>query len=303
MKLAEQYDIFWNNLTTRKRNPAKPSTLNSYSSYWRTWINPLIGQLETSSVENGVMKKFVAKLVEAELSPASIASISQLVKNIVKSAVDENGNVLFSRTWNASFIDSPVVNHSEQKTPIINASEVSRAISAAPSQYGPLLALTASSGARISEILAIRGTPQAGSSYWDPAESKLVIRKALYRGLEQATKTQAGVREVDLAAEMNDYLKANIKLSGGFLFSVDGKPIRIRTAYDVIDKLQVPGYHSLRRFRISHLENVGVPGGLARFWTGHATRDVHENYIKLDTDIKARKDWAERAGIGFNLPK
>ena len=301
MTFEQQYDIFWKNLTTRKRSPAKPATLNSYSSYWRTWIGPLIGQLETGAVENGVMKKFVAELSEAGLSPASIAGITQLVKNIVKSAVDENGNALFPRVWRSDFIDQPIVNRNEQRTPTITALEVSRAISAAPSQYGPLLALTAATGARISEILAIKGAPQSNSSYWDVDGSKLVIRKALYRGLEQATKTQAGTREVDLSSKINEYLKKHIVRTDGYLFSNDNKPLRIRTAYDVIEKLNVPGYHSLRRFRISHLENQGVPGGLARFWTGHSSRDVHEGYIKLDKNIQARKDWCERAGLGFTL--
>ena len=48
---------------------------------------------------------------------------------------------------------------------------------------------------------------------------------------------------------------------------------------------------------------MDVPRGLAMFWTGHAAGDVHANYIKLGKDIKARRDWAEKAGIGFELPK
>ncbi len=73
--------------------------------------------------------------------------------------------------------------------------------------------------------------------------------------------------------------------------------------YDVADRIGVPGYHSFRRFRITHLENMGVPRGMAMFWTGHASRNVHETYIKFERDLQARKEWCEKAGLGFEIPK
>ena len=38
------------------------------------------------------------------------------------------------------------------------------------------------------------------------------------------------------------------------------------------------------------------------FWTGHAGRDVHDGYVKLGKEIEARKTWAFKAGLNFELP-
>ena len=162
------------------------------------------------------------------------------------------------------------------------------------------------SGLRINEALALKMGSDAESSYWSPRQSKLVIRKGLYRGQEQSPKTVAGVREVDLAPRINDYLISCLKdrPPGDFLFTNhNGGPLCLQSVYDAKKELGLPGLHSFRRFRITHLEKMDVPRGLAMFWTGHAAGDVHANYIKLGKDIKARKDWAEKAGIGFELPK
>jgi integrase len=301
MTLAEQYEIFLNQLTTRKRNPAKPATIAAYQSYWRTWVQPQIGSLELSAVENGAMKKLVAYLASKQLAPASIQSISQLVKNIVTSAVDDNGNPLHPRKWNSDFIDSPLIQN--QKAPIIDRESVEKAIASATGLFKPLYALLAGSGIRISECAAIRIGKAEKGSYWDPERAMLVINTALWRGIEQSTKTTAGTREVDLAPELNEYLKLYFGFEeGGFMFGTEGESLRVRTAYDIIKKDGIPGFHSMRRFRITHLENVGVPRALQMFWTGHSEKSVHTSYIKLDKDIKARKEWCERAGLGFKLP-
>ncbi|MDA4130665.1 MAG: site-specific integrase [Thaumarchaeota archaeon] len=302
MIFEKQFDTFWSQLTARKRNPPKPATLAAYRSYWKNWVNPEIGRLEVSQVENGAMKGLVSKLASVNLSPATIAGITQLVKGIVASAIDDNGNCLYVRKWNAEFIDQPVIQ--DQDAPVIGREALSEAISRAQGQSRTLYALLAGSGLRISEALALKVGPRPGSSYWDPDQSKLVIRKALYRGKEQSTKTAAGVREVDLAPELNTFLMQNVPQNDTFCFSnQNGTPLRLGTAYAIKDELGLPGFHSFRRFRITHLENQGVPRGLVMFWTGHAGKDVHDRYVRLDKDVEARKEWANRAGVGFSIPQ
>lgn len=305
MTLAEQAEIFLERLKTRKRSPIKPATIAAYNSYLKNWILPELGSLDLSLVENGVMKKFVAKLAEKQLSAASISGITNCVKGIVGSAVDENGNELYARKWNSEFIDAPILNSKDQKAPIISAEAVSSVLSSAEGIYRPLFALLAGTGLRISESLALRRGPIDTSSYWDSDKAVLVIRKALWRGKEQGTKTPSGVREVDITKELNDYLKESLKDRGigAYIFGHNGeRPFRLRTLYDEAARIGIPGYHSFRRFRITHLENMGVPRGMVMYWTGHAAGNVHETYIKLDKDIQARRDWCEKAGLGFKLP-
>jgi integrase len=306
MTLAEQYDIYLDRISNRKRRPVKGATLAAYQSFWRTWIGPQLGKLPLKSIENGVMRQFVSHLVQNKLSAASIGNITQVVKGIIASATDENGNELYPRKWNSDYIDLPILDKKTQNTPTIDSKGVEKAIFEASSPYTLLFALLAASGLRINEALALRVGLGQKSSYWDPEGSKLVIQTALYRGVEQSPKTTAGVREVDLAPELNEYLKAadGLGQTGEYMFrGKDGGPMPVNTAYDAKNKLGLPGFHAFRRFRITHLENKEVPRGLAMWWTGHSGRDVHESYIKLDKDIAARKEWVVKAGLGFELLK
>jgi integrase len=65
--------------------------------------------------------------------------------------------------------------------------------------------------------------------------------------------------------------------------------------------LGLEGFHSLRRFRITHLQLANVPETLVKFWAGHAAKDITARYTKVGSEISARKDWSEKAGLGFSL--
>ena len=71
---------------------------------WQTcvnkWLNPNLGDSPLSSVNNASVKTLVAKMHEAGLSPKSIMNYIGLVKLVVASALDNNGEQLFPRKWN-----------------------------------------------------------------------------------------------------------------------------------------------------------------------------------------------------------
>jgi hypothetical protein len=46
-----------------------------------------------------------------------VNTYSQVVKSVVASAVNEEGEQLFPRKWNHEFVDMPVVDKSKQNTP------------------------------------------------------------------------------------------------------------------------------------------------------------------------------------------
>jgi len=66
-------------------------------------------------------------------------------------------------------------------------------------------------------------------------------------------------------------------------------------------KREKTGFHSFRRFRVTHLRKQGTPEDLLRFWIGHGDKTVTDRYAKLSEDVAFRKAQAERVGIGFNL--
>ena len=91
---------------------------------------------------------------------------------------------------------------------------------------------------------------------------------------------------------------------GAFLFATKtGQPLSpkyIRTY--ILEPLQIPGAHSLRRLRVSYLREVGCNESILKAWLGHsAGSDVTNKYDKSADNIAARKTWAERCGTGLDL--
>jgi len=62
------------------------------------------------------------------------------------------------------------------------------------------------------------------------------------------------------------------------------------------------GFNIFRRYRMTHLEKSDCPEALKHFWSGHAPKHVSERYVKLLTDRDFRLNWAEKIGLGFELP-
>ena len=93
----------------RKRKPIAPATVESWQGCLDVWILPNLGDVPLSSVGNLALKGLVEKMVEAGLSPKTVNTYSQVVKSVVASAVNEEGEQLFPRKWNHEFVDMPVV--------------------------------------------------------------------------------------------------------------------------------------------------------------------------------------------------
>lgn len=303
--LAEQSTKFLSEIQSRRRHPVKSGTLKAYQSHLTKWILPMLGQHALAEIENGRAKQFIQHLSDNDLTPASVNAIFSVLKQVIKSAVDQNGNILFPRTWNADFLDLPVINRSHQDAPIILPERVSEAIRQTIPMNKALYALLAGTGLRIGEALCLMTPGVAGyHSVWYPDRAMIDVKTTLVNGLVQTSpKTEAGIREVDLAPELNEFLLKQLSPKPGLLFSnSNGDLVDIHTAYRHLRDSGVnTGFHSFRRFRLTHLDKENVPEGLKRFWAGHAGQDVSERYVKIGSDIQARKFWAEKAGLGFEL--
>jgi len=304
--VAEQSERFIADLEVRRRNKAKPATLKAYSACLKNWIVPNLGPVELSEIENGRMKSFVTFLVEKGLSAAYISGITTVLKALVGSETDGNGNKLHPREWNTAFIDAPIIDPGAQNTPIIGAAGLNAALLTADRRYQAFYALQAASGLRMGEMLALRMGPDLGSgSYLDIEKGVVFVRTTMYDRQEQSPKSMAGVREVDLCESLVTWLKERLdgKTQGELLFKTrKGGVLHNKTLYEHFASDGIPGTHSLRRFRTTHLENMGVPRALVDYWTGHKGKTITDRYTKLGRSINARKMWCRRAGLGFQLP-
>jgi integrase len=298
---ASQAQIFLESLSAR-RTPAKPATISTWRSIIDAHIVPQIGQESLASFDNGAMKRFVDFLCnDGELSPRHVRDVVLVTKLVLKSAVDENGNYLYPRVWNNSFLDLPRVKVSNARA--ATREIIEDAIKSCP-KYATVFALAAATGLRIGEMLAIRIGDDGENTCWVEKDSVIHVRKSMWRGRGQDPKTLSAHRSVDLCAEINAAVAAFAGNRTGYLFaSRKGTPLSTTTVYKhALSKTQILGAHALRRFRVSHLRkhfNV-VPEDLLRYWIGHANRSQTDGYSRLAQDVPLRKRIVEQVGLGFD---
>jgi hypothetical protein len=112
---------------------------------------------------------------------------------------------------------------------------------------------------------------------------------------------------VDLSTPVNEMLAvyATNKKLGEYLFATrKGTPFTSRGLHkQALTPLGIPGFHSMRRWRVSYLKKFGTPEQLLKFWIGHSGNDTTARDDKSCDDREWRQTWANRCGIGFALPE
>jgi integrase len=262
---------------------------------------------------NASMREFIAYLSAEGLSPKTVGEVSGLVKSAIGSIVNpETDESRFPRKWNSRFLDAPEIRN--QRQPTFTAQELSDAIGAAVQAgqilYAALWSLAAGTGARIGELRSLRVGPNENSSCWNPVDATLTIRPSYWRTTEQTPKTQAAHRTVELHESLNNQIKnfvtARSAKDGDFLFAnSNGKPTDVTTLRKHIDtRLPGKGFHNLRRFRARHLRASGVPDEITKALLGHSTQqEMTSRYSQLGSDGVARRQWVNKIGVGFTIPK
>jgi integrase len=293
---------FLENSVTRRRNPIKPATAYGWENCFRKWLEPRFGHLPLGNINNSSLKELVGELCNAGLSAQSVVTYVGLVKLIVASALDENGEELFPRKWNHDFIDLPVIE--KQHRPTFTSETMSAIVRSATGMSKVLFAVLAGSGLRIGEAFGLEVKHVSADAM------TLTVEQAVWEDRVQSPKTRNAFRQVDLCPELAGMLRAFIgERTQGFVFgSRAGSPllqsnIRNRKLYPVLDALKVPrsGFHSFRRFRLTHLRKQRTPEDLIRYWMGHANLSVTDGYSKMFEDKIYSLNCSKQAGLGFML--
>jgi integrase len=311
---SEQTERWFTAARSRKRKPVAPSTIQFWRGCLDNWLNPNLGMIPMSDVNNGAVKRLVAIMSDGGLSPKTITSYVQVVKTIVASAVNDEGEELYPRKWNAEFIDLPVVEKSKQNTPSFSVEVMSGLAKWRYRQQQMLFVLCGATGMRIGEALGVEIDRHISADFLTIS----IEQKARHCKVEHRVKTVSAVRKVDLHSSIAALLGEFIgDRRSGFLFqSRTGRPL---SSSNIVKRhlhpaLKALGYinpitgtdkagtHAFRRFRNTHLRKVGCPIGVYQYWMGHAPADMSDLYDKVKEDIAFRREWAERCGIGFELP-
>jgi len=253
------------------------------------------------------MKEFVDHI--ADLSPATIRDYVNVAKSVVASARDEEGKMLFLRTWDDEFIDVPFIE--DQNQPTVHKDGMESILREAAEPYRTLYALLAGCGPmRAGEALGLDI-----KTIHPDFRTLDIVQKAKRGELQDYMKTKNADsrhgRVVDLseplAAMLRDFV--GCQTSGLVFCKPDGRQLMQRdilkhSLHPVLKKLGLEqgGFNIFRRFRITAMETAEVPQALQHTWSGHARTHVSERYKKLLRQLEWRLEWAEKVGMGFELP-
>jgi hypothetical protein len=270
------------------------------------WIYPHLGDVLLADVGNRAMKELVEMMAAAKLSPATIRDYVNVVKGVVASAINEDGEQLFPRTWSEEYIDAPVIG--KQNQPTSTSDGVSAIVACATGQFQVLYALLAGCGPmRAGEALGLEIDKHISSDF----RTLRIVQKAKRGIIQSHLKTQAGEREVDLCTPLANMLRdfVGTRKSGLLFCTSTGKQLlQANTLQDSLHPILKElnhvkgGFNIFRRFRITQVRKSECPDALRHFWSGHAAGHVSERYIKLLEEREFRLEWAERIGLRFDLP-
>jgi integrase len=222
----EQAEIWLEQMKNRKRKPVAPSTFTTWECCLENWLNPHVGHMPLDRIKNLALKNLGIKMVEGGLGESAIRSYANVVKMVVASVVNEEGEELYPRNWNHSFIDLPRIGN--QKQPSFKGEVVTRIVaSARKEKYRLFFALSGGTGLRFGETLGIKVQDISPD-----CSTIKIVQKAWRSQIHNFLKTDSGSREIDLcpalASMVKEYLdKRQGTLKSDLLFqSKSGKPLQ-----------------------------------------------------------------------------
>jgi integrase len=310
----EQSVIWMEHVRTRKRKPVADSTLEGWGDFLRLRLIPQIGDLPLSEVNNSTLKNVIAGMSAEGLAPKTIMNYVLVVKMVVASAVDKEGEEIHPRKWNHEFMDMPVIDKAKQNTPCFSAEIMSGLAAWKYERERMLFIFCGATGLRIGEALGIEI-----DKHISPDFLTIRIKQKARRGkIEGRLKNANACREIDLHPTIAALLKEFVgERKHGLLFCTrTGKQlgqsnIARRHLHPALKQLgfvntftgtHKGGNHAFRRFRNTYLRNrTECPEGVRKFWMGHADENMSDLYDKIRQDLAFRRECAEKFGFGFNL--
>ncbi|HLW81150.1 MAG TPA: tyrosine-type recombinase/integrase [Candidatus Acidoferrales bacterium] len=285
----------------RRARRIKPGVIALRQSVLKNHVLPVLGDLPLCDVKNGAMRTLVERLAAKGLKPSSIQTSCGVVKSVVASLENSDGDPIFGVVWNKKF--APVINPTAQNRPTFTTEELQTLINKITGRLQMAVVLLAASGLRIGELL--------GLECKHFADGALRIEQAAWRGKIQTPKTANAYRTVELHPAVAALLRGFIgDRQSGYIFTTrSGHPIGtrnfLRLLYASLKQLgfRQRGFHAFRRFRNTYLRKQSCPPGLLRYWMGHSARSMSDVYDRSFEDAAFRREVANAVGVGFEVPE
>jgi integrase len=302
----------------KTREPIGERTIDFYST-GIAYLDGIVGDKPLAVLDNVAARNLVATMKSETLpngskrfseSGKTIAEYFKTFQKVIALAVDERGNQLHPRIWNLAFIGVPKVNKRKQHRPTLSGAELTYIIANSKGKGRVGLALIAGGDVRISELLALQIEKHVSDD-----RSTLFIRQQRGKkgGVKRTLKTDAAYRDIDLYSRLAKMLSSYIgnRKEGFLLQTRNGTMLSPESFYrnglaPILKKMGRTRvrFNALRRFRESVLLRSECRQILIDYWMGHENPEMSTRYGKqVVEDVQYRKQWAEKVGLGFELPQ
>jgi integrase len=284
------------------------------------YLNGIVGDKLLAALDNPEARDLVARM-KRETKPdgskrfgeagKAMVEYFRVFRCVIASARDDKLKPLYPREWDLAFIGLPKVNKRKQHRPTLSGDEMTHLVAQARNRYQMGAALLAGSNVRISELLALRIEKHIS----EDRKTMFIRQQRSKKGniVKLTLKTDAAYRDIDLcsalARMLDDYIGDRKE---GFLFQTrSGKMLSpesfyrdgLKTIFKKMGRTRVR-FTAFRRFRESVLLRSECRQVLIDYWMGHENPDMSARYGRqLLEDVKYRKEWAEKVGLGFELPQ
>ena len=302
----------------KTREPIGERTLDYYSKAV-AYLDGVVGDQPLAALDNPEARDLMTRM-KNETEPdgskrfgdsgKTIAEYFRVFREVIASARDETLKPMYPREWDLAYIAVPKVNKRKQHRPTLSGEEMTYIVANTKEKYQVGAALLAGCDARISELLALRVEKHISDD-----RTTLFIRQQRGKkgGVKHTLKTDAAYRDIDLHSSLAKMLDEYIgDRKEGFLFETrNGNMLSpesfyrngLKTIFKRMGRTRVR-FNAFRRFRESVLLASEARQLLIDYWMGHENPDMSTRYGKqLLENAKYRKEWAEKVGLGFELPQ
>jgi integrase len=240
----------------------KPSTMRAAESHIRHHILPRLGQKRLTELGTKTLQSFATDLSVGERTRKTIENILLTLSSVLRTA----------RSWGYS---APEVSMSDlalprvaisKESPFLSADQMQQVIEAADEPFATLLTVLSMTGLRIGEALGLL------VSDLDFRKRVIQIRRSVYMGILQTTKSRASIADLPMPAALESRLKDFLvskwrQNETGLLFcNRNDKPysankLREKKLHPILDTLKIPrcGFHAIRHGVASELIDSGAP--------------------------------------------
>jgi integrase len=257
----------------------KPSTQKTMAYHVAKYLLPKWAKHPVDEITADKVNEWLG---EPELSHLSPLSLRHIVATL---------SLILGRWFGRKKIHYPSDMREEIEAVCYTPEQMGQVVDAAEGMWKVLYATDTETGIRAGELYALEVKDI------DFTRNLIHIRRAVWEGQAQSTKTRNSARVIDvqpsLIAMLREYL--NGRTEGLVFHAKNGKPLRNNNVlrkqlHPLLAKLGIPqgGMHGFRHGRVSFLVENNTPVEVIKAWIGHGSERMIFRYTHLRPQYRSR---------------